>query len=634
MRLYAIMNDLKEKKNYCSIEYFMQKYKVSKRTIQNDISYLMRVAPRNGYQLHIKRGQGYLLEITNQELYKDFISSLNEGISVNTHERAKHILSYLAINNGYISMEQIADFFQISKTLVKNDMKDVINLSKHYHFEVERRSHYGVRIISDDKHLKKYLTNEYLNQNCMVQTAVNDIVKKFTQIETQFINQLNKAGLNINYNELLNVREYLKIMVFVSDLKQEREEIFVYDNNNDLHNIAKFMINSLEKRYHILFNHESIKNLLEVLQKNIRHKNGYESFSENLENDIEDFLEKIDETYNTTFTKDDDFKKLLEVHVSLLVDRLHNKISYNNPLANELSITYPMIFNIAIQFCDMLHEKHGVKTTFDEIGFIATHFAAHMEKEKQQKLQSYNRIGVVCSSGGGSAYMIKMQIESLFPSADVRTFSFLQQDELLNFKPDLIFTVMPLSVDIQIPIIYIKELLDDNDLYRIRQILQCEDYDPYILINDNPVYYSFFSKDYFKRIDGDDYIEIIKEMAFELEKDGYGQKGFCDLVLERESYVSTVYMNGVCIPHPIETNSLNNVISIRILNKPIIHKDKEVKIIFMVCLKKDQIEIYKMITKKLYRLMKELTYLEKILNVKSFEEMMVIMKEMGGVNNE
>ena len=102
-----------------------------------------------------------------------------------------------------------------------------------------------------------------------------------------------------------------------------------------------------------------------------------------------------------------------------------------------------------------------------------------MEKEKQGKLLSYNRIGIVCSSGGGSAYMIKIQIESLFPQAEVKTFSFLQQDELKTFQPDLIFTIMPLSQEIKTPIIYIKELLDDRDLVKIKQILQCEEYDPY-----------------------------------------------------------------------------------------------------------------------------------------------------------
>lgn len=41
-----------------------------------------------------------------------------------------------------------------------------------------------------------------------------------------------------------------------------------------------------------------------------------------------------------------------------------------------------------------------------------------------------------------------------------------------------------------------------------------------------------------------------------------------------------------------------------------------------------------MLTRKLYQLMKDQKYLERIINVKSFEEMMAVIKEMGGVNHE
>nr|WP_241395327.1 PRD domain-containing protein [Clostridium beijerinckii] len=305
------------------------------------------------------------------------------------------------------------------------------------------------------------------------------------------------------------------------------------------------------------------------MQKNIHRKDTYVSFTDNLTDDIEVFLKKTDETYDTHFFEDQDLKRLLLSHISLLVDRLHNKISYKNALANELSITYPMIFNIAIQFCDILHEKYNVEFTFDEIGFVAMHFAAHMVKEKQLKLQSYNKICVICSSGGGSAYMIKMQLESVFPKSEVKTFSFLQQDEMISYKPDIIFTVIPISYDAHIPIIYIKELLDDKDLYRIRQILECDDYDPYTLINENPIYYSYFSKEFFNITEEDNYEHLIRKMAEDLEKKGYGKEGYADLVMEREAFISTIYLNGVCIPHPIETDALRNVISVSILKSPL-----------------------------------------------------------------
>ena len=73
-------------------------------------------------------------------------------------------------------------------------------------------------------------------------------------------------------------------------------------------------------------------------------------------------------------------------------------------MVHEISVKYPVVFNICIQFADMLEEKYHVKATRDEIGFIATHFAAHMEKELHQNLNSFERIAIVCSSGGGSAF--------------------------------------------------------------------------------------------------------------------------------------------------------------------------------------------------------------------------------------
>ena len=91
-----------------------------------------------------------------------------------------------------------------------------------------------------------------------------------------------------------------------------------------------------------------------------------------------------------------------------------------------------MLFNISIRFSNMLKEKYNVEVTNDEAGFIATHFAAHMEREKQNKLERFNRIAVICSSGGGSAYLIKLQIESIFKKANVEAFSFTQMEEVEN----------------------------------------------------------------------------------------------------------------------------------------------------------------------------------------------------------
>lgn len=635
MRLSQIMSDFIDNEDYCSTEYFIRKYKVSKRTIQSDISYLMRISTSKGFEIHTKRGMGYLLEVNDDELFEKFLKTLDEKNVFRIKERPSQVLAFLSVQNEFVSMDKVADTFQVSKTLIKYDIKEVEWLAKSYHLSLEKKSHHGIRIVSSNRYLKKYLCKEYQAQNVFVQRAVDDVLVDFSHVESELMKQMNRERLNINYNELLNVIVFLKSMVYISQKgDMQSSQNYEFQESDAIERIAASLINTMEEKYRVCFDKDSTQELIEVLKKNIRREDACVSFANNLIDDIENFLKKTDETYDTHFLEDQDLKRLLLSHMSLLVERLHNKISYKNALAKQISIIYPTIFNIAIQFCDILHEKYNVEFTFDEIGFVAMHFAAHMEKEKQLKLQSYNKIGVVCSSGGGSAYMIKMQLESVFPKAEVKTFSFLQQDELVSYKPDIIFTVIPISYDAHIPVIYIKELLDDKDLYRIRQILQCDDYDPYTFINENPIYYSYFSKEFFNIREDDDYEHLIKDMAEELEKKGYGKKGYKDQVTERESFASTVYLNGVCIPHPIETDALRNAISVSILKKPFLWREKEVRIVFMICLKKEQVEVYKDITKKLYQLMQEPKYLERVIHVKSFEELIAVVKEMGGVNYE
>lgn len=219
-----------------------------------------------------------------------------------------------------------------------------------------------------------------MNQDLVVQTAVNDVVKDFKLVEDAFIDLLIHENLNVNYNELLNITEYLKVMIYRAILNHERKEGEI-QGNDTFHRIVKEITQLLQNIYQVEFSQASIDDFIVILNKNVRKRIENVGFSDTLENDINEFLSKIDKIYQTNFLQDADFKKFLLSHVTLLIDRLRDKISYKNELANKLSITNPMIFNIAIQFCDMLSEKYNVQSTFDEIGFVAMHFAGHMEKK-------------------------------------------------------------------------------------------------------------------------------------------------------------------------------------------------------------------------------------------------------------
>ena len=630
MRLCHIMNDLLEAKDYLSLDHFIKTYEVSKRTIQNDLSYLMQMSSRKGYQLHMRRGRGYLLEVTNQELLNDFIKSLERDRLIDTKDRNKSIALYLAMQSDYVSMDKVAETFQISKTSVKKEMREVEELLESFHLQLEKKSHYGIRLIGAAHDCKQMLADFFFENNPFLENAMQDILKDFAQVNSLLVNQIEKEDLNINYNELKNVIVWLQITVFYARIHVEKQMFMTSKPVNAIQRIAWKMKEMMEACFDIAISAESLQEMEVVLRLNVRAKQPTVSFSDQLRQDVDLFLLDIDKLYNTAFSEDQDFKESLLTHVSLLIERLHQKISYKNTLIKEICIRYPMIFNIAIRFSDMLKEKYNVEVTHDEAGFIATHFAAHMERERKSRILRFNRIGVVCSSGGGSAYLIKLQIESLFSQADVETFSFLQMDELERYHPDLIFTIMPLDRDFAAPVIYIKELLDDLDLMRIRQVLQYDNCDSLSIADANSYLYSIFDRHFFQIRKSDDYLALLQEMAQQIEESGYGGELYAQYVMERESYMSTIYMNGVCIPHPIEICANRNLISVCILEEPICYEDKQASIIFMVSLTKEDYEVHKDITKKLYQLMNDEKRLQRVLRNRTLEELLIVMKELDG----
>jgi putative PRD domain protein len=624
------MNDLLEAKDYLSLDHFIKTYEVSKRTIQNDLSYLMQMSSRKGYQLHMRRGRGYLLEVTNRELLNDFIKSLESDRLIDTKDRNKSIAVYLAMQSDYVSMDKVAETFQISKTSVKKEMREVEELLESFHLQLEKKSHYGIRLIGAAHDCKQMLADFFFENNPFLENAMQDILKDFAQVNSLLVNQIEKEDLNINYNELKNVIVWLQITVFYARIHVEKQMFMTSKPVNAIQRIAWKMKEMMEACFDIAISAESLQEMEVVLRLNVRAKQPTVSFSDQLRQDVDLFLLDIDKLYNTAFSEDQDFKESLLTHVSLLIERLHQKISYKNTLIKEICIRYPMIFNIAIRFSDMLKEKYNVEVTHDEAGFIATHFAAHMERERKSRILRFNRIGVVCSSGGGSAYLIKLQIESLFSQADVETFSFLQMDELERYHPDLIFTIMPLDRDFAAPVIYIKELLDDLDLMRIRQVLQYDNCDSLSIADANSYLYSIFDRHFFQIRKSDDYPALLQEMAQQIEESGYGGEHYAQYVMERESYMSTIYMNGVCIPHPIEICANRNLISVCILEEPICYEDKQASIIFMVSLTKEDYEVHKDITKKLYQLMNDEKRLQRVLRNRTLEELLIVMKELDG----
>lgn len=399
-------------------------------------------------------------------------------------------------------------------------------------------------------------------------------------------------------------------------------EKFTHEDEND--NEVEIIENLNVK----LFESDKQK-LISLVKAKTRKKLKRNESIESLSNNLEDFLIEFDKNNNTFFNQDREFKKALLNHVSSLLERSAFSISYKNPIIEEIQLKYPVAFNIAILLGKMLKLKYKVHISRDEIGFIATHFAMNMEKQLVYKFKKYNSIAIVCSSGGGSAQLIKFKISDLFKDTDIRTFSILQMEELEDFNPNIIFSICELDTKLEVPVIYIKELLDDYDILKIKELVMFENFNQSVIEDKKMAFISkFLNVDYFDIDEKSlDYMKCLEQISKDIEDSQIGGNNYSKDVLKREGFSSTIYLNGVAIPHPIEMNGNDDLVAVKILKKPMEFEGRKVSIIFMICLKKESLELHKKITNDLYEVMSNVETVQLLTKVKTFKEFVAVINQ-------
>lgn len=144
MRILNIVNDLSQSNKYLSIEYFMDRCCVSKRTLQNGFSYMTKISKSKGFNLIQKRGSGYLLEIVNKDIFNRFVIDLEQMYN-QPKLNVENIIAYVALTENYVTIDEIDNY-----------------LCK-YNLKMKRKAHYGLRVekIDVDSRYKASVDEEF-----------------------------------------------------------------------------------------------------------------------------------------------------------------------------------------------------------------------------------------------------------------------------------------------------------------------------------------------------------------------------------------------------------------------------------------------------------------------------------------
>ncbi|MED4958866.1 BglG family transcription antiterminator [Paenibacillus macerans] len=612
---------------------------LAERTVRELIRGLNKDGEKSGFRIRMIRGQGYRLEITDETSFKAYRLQMKKqrenNVDLNNKAaRQQYLLLYLFQSDSFQSMERLADEIGVSRSTIIADLKEVEQQLEAFGLKLSRKAHYGMKIEGDEQNFRKAFSHFILNNRQTIKQSED--FQQFRRgfdakkLKTRLLKLLKHNGLDISDVYLNNIVTHLFILLY----RVSRRNLIVADQMMPRYpeplyqKIAREVADWIAGEYAISLPQDEVEYLaLHLSGKTIVQHIGDEEKAE-LRSGMSRILQRLDEEFLTDFNRDEELREALLMHMFPLLNRLYYNLQLKNPLVEDVYSEYANVFVISFRFAEIIEEKYGFKMSRDEAGYVALHFATHLERMKQQRLEQFRRIAVVCSSGGGSAHLIRLKLESIFPKASVITASITELDKLQDQPLDLILTTIPLEDEItKKPVIHIKQWLDDQEIQRIKETIS---------LQIQPVHASYKLKDFkelFQRelfhLSGqDDYLELLQRRCKEVVSAGYSASDFTEQVLFREHKFTTIYKNGVAGPHPMRMSAIKDCINVTLLEKPIVYEDKPVQIIFLINLRPGQLFLHREISKLLLLIMEKEDIRDKLLHVGSYEQFITLIENL------
>jgi mannitol operon transcriptional antiterminator len=182
---------------------------------------------------------------------------------------------------------------------------------------------------------------------------------------------------------------------------------------------------------------------------------------------VKALIHYISEQTGVTLAGDSSLYTGLLAHIERAIHRLRENMRISNPLLSEIKQDYPALFDLV---------DRGMKKVFvedqipeEEVGFVAMHFGAALDREQGN---FPNSVLIICPSGISSSKILASRLEKAFPQIQqIHNASLFELEELDANEFDLVVS----TVSLQIPdesYVQVRPLLSEDEVGRIRDHLR------------------------------------------------------------------------------------------------------------------------------------------------------------------
>ncbi len=558
----------------------------SERTIIKYIDDLNTIIVPYGARIVGKRN-GYKLDVFDLEKHKLFSGAMKTEDNNEKIQRINKIVLILLNTNDCIKIDELCDMVSLSRTQLKNDLKEAKGVLNEYHITVIS-SKQGIR--ANGQEIDKRLC---LSHHCSgARKADADRAVQISKIKEIVSCCLANANYKMSDESFSNLAVHL--FIAIERMKNNHStpvasDVLIEQKKYNAYQVASNITALLSKFFDVdIDESETAYVCIHLRSKQIIDGRNDQMLNDDELNSVfSDMMANIEKVYSHDLSSNLNFVIAIYQHLLPLLVRIKYKTFLTNPLINEIKKKFLYAYEIAGVASQAINEKYDIVLPEDEVGFLALHIETVLEKEKYQQRK---KVLIVCGSGKGTANLLKVKVEKEFNNylSDIVLSSAFDVEKNLDATFDVIFTTVDLNVSTSIPVIKINSLSDIEGRTiadsvspgTVKKYLR-----PELFIRDS------------KLISKGTVLESLINAArsFYALPDDFEQK-----ICAREEYSPTEFDSMIAIPHPVVPCSDKTFIAMAVLDEPIAWDKMKVRIVLLLSIAAetngDIDDLYEMIT--------------------------------------
>ncbi len=508
-RVIQALGILSDRDDFITVNQLADQLKISKRTLFRELKDIDTFIEPYGVQLISKTGLGIKLEANTESLNVFKRQLLEIGLSqsdFSREDRQTVLLAELLKNQQLDKFIVYANQFAVSEATISHDINALEPILHKYNLSLMRKPGLNLSLEGDEESKRKAIRDFIYNHSEESKFSALLNTQSPFDIESYFENQgpdsilqiLNKDVLwevihvlkendffwvnRLAQNAYVGLILHLTIAIermFNHDGIQMDRELLLKLKNDPMFERAKDLSEYFEDEFNLDFPEEEIAYIsMHLKGARLLHVESEISDVEDpelslavLQHLIMRLIYEFEKVTNRKLNDDDLLVNGLLTHLRPALTRVKYKMEIRNPLLMQIKQQYPDVFKFAKESVKNIKHPQFDQLNEDEIGFIAMHFGAAIERLKQNEKRTSLKVAVVCASGIGISSLLASRLKSHFKdSIKVEARSQLDKKALESDQFDFIVSTMD-SVQTDIPLIHVNPLLSNEDIDKIQSLI-------------------------------------------------------------------------------------------------------------------------------------------------------------------